>query len=170
MSVRLSGTVPAGWKMIEVRDVDNVVLRLERYWGVDRLPRLVSEFLRVKFEQQFELWNAAIESGDAERIDKIGGGMIRAWEALDQDARQNGHRELKHTIWTAKHPGTGKVVGIYNGDVSLVELQDVADCGFPLTDLVKFIPNILVNALEAFPGAEVGKVRDKEELNDEIPF
>ena len=156
--------------MITVRDVDNVVLRLERYWGVDRLPRLVSEFLRLKFEQQCELWDAAIESGAPERIDNIGGGMIRAWNALDDDARRNGHKQLEHTIWTARHPGTGKVVGIYNGDVSLVELQDVADCGFPLSDLVKFIPNILVNALEAFPGAEVGDVRDKEVLDDEIPF
>ena len=156
--------------MIEVRDVDNVVLRLERYWGVDRLPRLVSDFLRVKFASQCELWDAAIESGDPERIDNIGGGMIRAWEALDDDARRNGHRERKHTIWTAKHPGTGKVVGIYNGDVSLIELRDVADCGFPLADLVKFIPDILVNALEAFPGAEVGEVRKKEPFDDEIPF
>jgi len=46
----------------------------------------------------------------------------------------------------------------------------VADCGFPLSDLVKFIPNILVNALEAFPGAEVGDVRGKEGFDDEIPF
>jgi len=29
---------------------------------------------------------------------------------------------------------------------------------------------VLVNALEAFPGSEVGDVRDREALDDEIPF
>jgi hypothetical protein len=69
-----------------------------------------------------------------------------------------------------KHPGTGKTIGIYNGNVSLMELRDVADASFPLEDLAKFIPNVLVNALEAFPGSEVGDVRDRRALNDEIPF
>jgi len=157
-------------KMIEIGDVDRIAKMMESRWGVERLPRLVSEFLRMKFEQQRDAFDVAIESGDPERIDNIGGGMIRAWQKLDEVARQEGHRSLPDTIWTVKHPGTGKTIGIYNGNVSLMELRDVADASFPLEDLAKFIPNVLVNALEAFPGSEVGDVRDREALDDEIPF
>ena len=156
--------------MVDISDVDRIAKMMESKWGVERLPRLVSEILRMKFEQQRDAFGAAIESGDQDRISDIGAGMIRAWEKLDEVARQEGHRSLPDTIWTVKHPGTGKVVGIYNGDVSLAELRDVADASFPLEDLVKFIPDVLVNVLEAFPGAEVGDVRDKEALDDEIPF
>ena len=156
--------------MVDISDVDRIAKLMESRWGVERLPRLVSEFLRMKFEQQRDAFDAAIESGDQDRISDIGAGMIRAWEKLDEVARQEGHRSLPDTIWTVKHPGTGKVVGIYNGNVSLMELRDVAEASFPLEDLVKFIPNVLVNALEAFPGSEVGDVRDREALDDEIPF
>ena len=156
--------------MVDISDVDRIAKLMESRWGVERLPRLVSEFMRMKFEQQRDAFDVAIESGDQDRISDIGAGMIRAWEKLDQVAREQGHRSLPDTIWTVQHPGTGKVVGIYNGNVSLMELRDVADASFPLEDLAKFIPNVLVNALEAFPGSEVGDVRDREALDDEIPF
>lgn len=156
--------------MIEIGDVDRIAKLMESRWGVERLPRLVSEFMKLKFDQQREAFDRAIESGDQDRISDIGAGMIRAWEKLDEVAREQGHRSLPDTIWTVKHPGTGKTIGIYNGNVSLMELRDVADASFPLEDLAKFIPNVLVNALEAFPGSEVGDVRDREALDDEIPF
>jgi hypothetical protein len=156
--------------MVDISDVDRVANRMESKWGVERLPRLVSDFITAKFDQQRDAFNAAIESGDQDRISDIGAGMIRAWEKLDEMATSEGHRSLPDTIWTVKHPGTGKTIGIYNGNVSLIELRDVADASFPLEDLVKFIPNVLVNALEAFPGSEVGDVRDRRLLDDEIPF
>jgi hypothetical protein len=154
---------------IDVSEVDRIASRMESIWGVDRLPRLVSKFIKTKFDRQRELFDEAIESGDPERIDKFGAGMIRAWEALDKHARADGHRGLPDTIWTVKHPGTGKVVGIYNGDVSLTEIRSVADCGFPIADLVKFIPNLVVSAVDYFPGSKIVQINN-EELDDEIPF
>jgi len=155
--------------MITVSDVDKKVIAMERKWGADRLPRLVSEFIQSKFESQKLKFDQAIESGDSEKIDYFGGGMIRAWEALDQAATQEGHRALADTIWTVKHPGTGKVIGIHNGDVNLVELREAAEVSFSLADLVKFIPDLAINAMEVFPGSKVESVTN-EELNDEIPF
>ena len=157
--------------MVDIQDVDLVASQMEKAWGVDRLPRLVSDFMVAKFDQQRSAWDAAIRSGSDTQIDEIGGGMIRAWHKLDQMAREQGHRNLSETIWTVKHEGTGKIVGIYNGDINLVELRDVADCGFPLSDLVKFIPDILVSAIEAFPGSEIGELKDRKNLlDDDIPF
>ena len=155
--------------MITVSDVDQKAIAIERKWGADRLPRLVSELLQAKFENQKGLFDEAVSSNDETKIDHYGGGMIRAWEALDQAATQEGHRALSDTIWTVKHEGTGKVIAIYNGEVNLVELREAAEGSFSLADLVKFIPDLAVSALEVFPGSKVLSVKGGDP-NGEIPF
>ena len=92
--------------MIEIGDVDRIAKMMESRWGVERLPRLVSEFLRMKFEQQRDAFDVAIESGDQDRISDIGAGMIRAWEKLDEVARQEGHHDLDREA--SRHRQSGR--------------------------------------------------------------
>lgn len=145
---------------------------MEQKWGVDRLPRLVSEILQVKFDQQRNLLESAIKSNDAAQISKQSEGMRRAWVALDQAATADGHMPLGNAVWTEKHK-TGDVIAVYRDDAQLVDIAAAGGVSFTLEELVKLIPTDVLVAKREFHGIKVVDVRDKggdDELNDEIPF
>lgn len=155
-----------------MKNLDTVSRSMELKWGVDRLPRLVSEILRIKFDQQRNLLEEAIKSKDAARIAKQSEGMRRAWVALDQAATADGHRPLPEAVWTAKHK-SGDIVTVYRDDAQLVDIAAAGGVSFTLEELVKLIPADVLVAKKEFHGIKVVDVRDKqsdEELNDEIPF
>lgn len=146
---------------------------MELKWGVDRLPRLVSEILQVKFDQQRNLLEAAIKSHNVALISKQSEGMRRAWVALDQAAMADGHMPLGHLVWTAKHEKTGDIVTVYRDDAQLVDIAAAGGVSFTLEELVRLIPADVLVAKKEFHGIKVVDVRDKtkdEDLNDEIPF
>ena len=145
---------------------------MEMKWGVDRLPRLVSEILQVKFDQQRNLLEAAIKSNDAARIAKQSEGMRRAWIALDQAATADGHQPLGNAVWTMRHEKTGNVVTVFRDDAQLVDIAAAGGVSFTLEELVKMIPAEVLVAKREFHGCRVVDVRDKggDDLNDEIPF
>ena len=156
-----------------MNNLDTVSRSMEMKWGVDRLPRLVSEYLRIKFDQQRNLLEEAIKSNNAARIAKQSEGMRRAWVALDQVATADGHRPLPEAVWTAKHEKTGDIVTVYRDDAQLVDIAAAGGVTFTLEELVKLIPADVLVAKKEFHGIKVTDVRDKggdDELNDEIPF
>ena len=155
-----------------MNNLDSVSRSMEMKWGVDRLPRLVSEYLRNKFDQQRNLLDEAIKSNDAARIAKQSEGMRRAWVALDQVATADGHRPLPEAVWTAKHK-SGDIVTVFRDDAQLVDIAAAGGVSFTLEELVKLIPAEVLVAKREFHGIKVTDVRDKggdDELNDEIPF
>ena len=155
-----------------MKNLDTVSRSMEMKWGVDRLPRLVSEILRIKFDQQRNLLNEAIKSNDAARIAKQSEGMRRAWIALDQAATADGHRPLPEAVWTAKHK-SGDIVTVFRDDAQLVDIAAAGGVSFTLEELVELIPADVLVAKREFHGIKVVDVRDKtkdEDLNDEIPF
>tara|TARA_R100000315_G_scaffold30998_1_gene12447 strand:+ start:342 stop:809 length:468 start_codon:yes stop_codon:yes gene_type:complete len=155
-----------------MKNLDTVSRSMEMKWGVDRLPRLVSEYLRNKFDQQRNLLDEAIKSNDAARIAKQSEGMRRAWVALDQVATADGHRPLPEAVWTAKHK-SGDIVTVFRDDAQLVDIAAAGGVSFTLEELVKLIPAEVLVAKREFHGIKVTDVRDKtkdEDLNDEIPF
>ena len=155
-----------------MKNLDTVSRSMEQKWGVDRLPRLVSEILRIKFEQQRNLLESAIKSNDAAQISKQSEGMRRAWVALDQAATADGHMPLGNAVWTEKHK-TGDVIAVYRDDAQLVDIAAAGGVSFTLEELVRLIPADVLVAKREFHGIKVVDVRDKggdDELNDEIPF
>ena len=155
-----------------MKNLDTVSRSMEQKWGVDRLPRLVSEILQVKFDQQRNLLESAIKSNDAAQISKQSEGMRRAWVALDQAATADGHMPLGNAVWTEKHK-TGDVIAVYRDDAQLVDIAAAGGVSFTLEELVKLIPTDVLVAKREFHGIKVVDVRDKggdDELNDEIPF
>lgn len=92
--------------------LDHLAGEMERKWGVDRLPLLVSEQLRAAFYRQQDLLNDALGSGDLTLIDIQAGGMKRAWQALDQAAARAGQKPLSADVWEVKLPKSGKIVAI----------------------------------------------------------
>ena len=155
-----------------MKNLDTVSRSMEQKWGVDRLPRLVSEILSIKFDQQRNLLESAIKSNDAAQISKQSEGMRRAWVALDRAATADGHMPLGNAVWTEKHK-TGDVIAVYRDDAQLVDIAAAGGVSFTLEELVKLIPTDVLVAKREFHGIKVVDVRDKggdDELNDEIPF
>jgi hypothetical protein len=70
-------------------------LGFENRWGVDRLPELVSAETQEKYWRQVDKLNAAIESNDVDLVIKYAAGMMRAYTAMQNEARERGHDELR---------------------------------------------------------------------------
>jgi len=91
------------------RAVDDVVSDLERRWGFDRLPRLVSPALRERFVAAQDMHRqATMEGVDLAEMDSM---MIRAWRALEAEAIARGETELPGAVvaWQAEEPERGTI-------------------------------------------------------------
>ena len=51
-----------------VDGVDHCVRELDRKWGIGRLRLFVDDTLRARFDQQRQLFNAALVNGDEEQV------------------------------------------------------------------------------------------------------
>jgi hypothetical protein len=76
----------------------------ENRWGVDRLPELVSIETQEKYWRQVDKLDAAIEANDADLVIKYAAGMMRAYAAMQNEARERGHDELQGTWYECETP------------------------------------------------------------------
>lgn len=82
------------WREHACTALDEQVSALERKWGVDRLPRLVSPELATRFRQAADLHAAEAPYADPPRLAELDAMMARAWAALDADATSRGAEPL----------------------------------------------------------------------------
>ncbi len=79
---------------LAIERLDEVASRMERKWGVGRLPKLVSVDLAEKFERQKGKLDAAITEeatgGSMANTEYEAGRMVNAWVALDAAAEAAG--------------------------------------------------------------------------------
>lgn len=95
-----------------VEDVDQVVVAMERKWGIDRLRLLVPVDLRARFDVQKDRFDQAIASNLEDHVSVQTQGMMRAWEAVDRAAMEAGHSPLRTEVWELLLPDTGEVVSL----------------------------------------------------------
>lgn len=72
--------------------LDELVNQLERKWGIDRLPHLVSPETAAKFGQAVDMHSAAQDTG--QDMAPLNAMMERAWRALDAEATSLGKEPL----------------------------------------------------------------------------
>ena len=90
-------------------DYDRKVKAVEAEWGVDRLPWLVDEALRGRFEAQMDRLNEAIDKmQDVEHQCEV---TLRGVEAMVNAAIAAGHKPLTGEYWEAPMP-SGKVLAV----------------------------------------------------------
>ena len=158
------------------RALDDVVADLERRWGFERLPRLVSPELRERFVAAQDMHRQATMAGeDMAEMDAM---MIRAWRALEAEAVSRGQTELPGAVvcWQAEEPERGticlclddehaqallaraKAEGVNIETWTLAEVGRIVKAATPLAEIK-----------QAFPGAVV---RDKRKPmpQDDIPI
>jgi hypothetical protein len=171
--------------------IDETVRLAEQRWGMERLPRLVDDELRAKFNRQVLSWQTALEEAWSAKfltanmlaaVKAKGAAMQRAWGALDAAATAAGHRPIAPWVWE---------VTLEDGTVAAI-VQTDAEVGKVIADgrhlvvytlaeigrLLDAVPKTLVQAKQAFPGARVVPPARREQrphapgvpFSDDIPF
>ena len=158
-------------------ELDKIVSDMETRWGIDRLPELIDEQLRERFNLQLDRLNKSIEMDVGVEVKTEAEAMARAYQHIEKVAIANGHKELTGEFWQAPMPD-GRVVAITQN----FEEQHKVSKQYPdmLVYSVQEVANILANwkdhevavmTKHLFPGAEVTAVRSKEMTDDqELPF
>lgn len=167
---------------LAIEALDEVASRMERKWGVGRLPRLVGVDLAERFHRQVEKLNGAITEeatgGSVANVEVEAGRMVNAWMALDAAAEAAGGV-----------PASGRYMGSRMSDGRLLVIcedleamgvwrQQNAEQGaavWTIDEVVAVLEGFdLVNRTKhLFEGAVVEEVRVKPEVNwqrgDELP-
>jgi hypothetical protein len=166
--------------------LDELANQMERRWGVDRLPRLVTPETAARFQHWADKLNAAIEAG-ADNVTELAGIVERGWRAMDQEATARGSFPLPPACYSVdlRPQGLG-IVEIADDQTHATALiwqakaegRTVAVWTLAEVATVLALHGVAHKAKEVFPGALVtalpaehrpGK-RRADDLNDEIPF
>ncbi len=88
------------WRTKQAGALDALVSWLEKKWGFDRLPRLVSPATRERFQAAEDMHRQATMAGeDMAELDAM---MIRAWKALEGEALMAGYEPLPGPLMTVQ--------------------------------------------------------------------
>ena len=158
---------------------DDEVNRLERKWGIDRLPWLVPIELRDRFYEQLDKLNAAIDKCDG--VDHEVEVTLRGCAAIERAAIEAGFEPLTGEYIEGRLPD-GTVLAITaNGYEAAKVKQDnrkvmvftVDEVGVVLEKWLQENQSrtLVDEAKDIFPGAAIESiVKGKVLINDEVPF
>lgn len=160
--------------------LDQIANDMERRWGVDRLPRLVSPETAARFNAARDIHGAGpTDTRSQVELDAM---MARAWAALDAEATQRGASPLPpaiHEIPIEGCPGAVAAICLDDEHAQAVLLRAKAEgrcvSVWTLAECVRVIQaNELVNRIkDKWPGAVVlpAKAPRVRLVDDaEIPF
>lgn len=117
---RSPGEYIAGKEALDA--ADHLGVKLDRYWGVDRLRLLVDGNLREKFDRQRYLMAQARWEGTLEDVKRESARMVKAYEALDRAAKAVGASPVDDSVWEV-----GIEHGIFKGVcVAIVKNHEAA--------------------------------------------
>ncbi len=162
--------------------LDETAATLERKWGVDRLPRLVTPETAARFRHWADKLNAALEAG-ADNVAELAGIVERGWRAMDAEATARGCFPLPSScysvevdghiveiaqdqthatalIWNARNEGRTVAVWTLAEVATVLRQHGVAHAAKEVW------PGALVTALPA----EHRQGKRKMDVADEIPF
>jgi len=160
-----------------IAPVDRKALEMDRKWGIDMLPELVSVETAQKFGSAMAKMNAAIEENDPEECAKRAAVVLRGLDAMDAEAERMGAVRASEDVWEVEVDGVA--YGIMQDGRSWREIKDRR----PKLELVtlrevalayKFWRDSKAGEFEqavkdAFKGAEVVDIRSKT-FDDPIPW
>lgn len=154
---------------------DVAVRAMDKKWGVDRLPEIVSTESAAKWGKAMAGLNEAISAEDAEKVKFWVDVCIRGLKAMDEEAFNAGNPISDPAIWEYEYEGT--VYGIIEDGrhwpaayakrpkLVIFSMREVAIA-------LHAHRNGLVEAVKmAFPGAAISGIKDRgQNLDDDIDF
>tara|TARA_R110000868_G_scaffold25149_12_gene98250 strand:+ start:69 stop:638 length:570 start_codon:yes stop_codon:yes gene_type:complete len=161
---------------------DEAARRMDRKWGIDRLPELVTPEMAAKFGKAIAALNASIDANDPEAVQQNAQNCIKGFAAMDAAAEASGAPKADPSVWEYDHDGMK--FAVIRDDRAWPALKAARP------DLLFFTMREVANALKAynltgenvvaikthFPGAQITKVENaKLPVNwdlggDEIPY
>lgn len=157
---------------------DRAALEMDRKWGVDRLPELVTPETALKYGKAIAHLNSAINENDPDKCAAAANNCIRGLSAMDAEAIRIGRNPIPANVWIFENDGKPFGVVREAGDwatlmdqyptLTLYTLREVANS---LTQYKAALP-MIQSAKAAFPGATIAGVRSplENDLDDEIPW
>lgn len=161
---------------IALERLDEVASSMERRWGVDRLPRLVSVDLAEKFHRQVEKLNQAITEeatgGSMANVEYEAGRMLNAWVALDAAAVAGGGQPIVPKWFEAALPD-GRLLIVCDDPAGAHKLagDNRMATVWSMDEIVRVLWQFeMVNdAKVVWPGAKVEQVRvDPERVKPKV--
>ena len=127
-----------------------------RRWGYGRSFRLVGDELAGKLRKQLSLLEStARDAKTGYLVEQRAESMVRGLRLANQRIEEAGHQPIDRTEWQEVHP-SGMVVKLVKTRAAIP--NDSAEAYFALEDIVKWIPEAVVQVLKAFPGSSVVSV------------
>lgn len=155
---------------------DEATRRMDRKWGIDRLPDLVSVATAEKWGGALAKLNAAIQSGDVAETRSRVEVCLRGLTTMDAEATAAGQPTADPTVWECEHDGHrfGIIADITmwqsasdkRPDLQIVGIKEVAVAIHALRNSLPAIDEMR----KAFPGATITAIRPKQDMEDEIPY
>lgn len=163
-----------------VQSLDQVARAFEQKWGYGTLERLATPDIAAKFARAKESLQNACEGDDHNLVIHKCENLAKGWRLLDRKATEAGHKPLDDRVVLhvadsgqkyafTNESGLYKLIQAeYGTDVRIVSFDEVTRI---MEDWHKS-STLLAGVRDKFPGAEVTKIetKEKEELNDDIPF
>ena len=156
---------------------DRAVIEMDRKWGVDVLPELVSPETAAKFGSAFQKLNEAIDKTDPQETATRAAVCIRGLQAMDREATERGAQPASDEVWHIE--ADGKTFGLMRDARAWQAVQDRHPNLTLITEremvhaLEMYRNSVAHKALELakehFPSAELTKVKTKS-YEDDIPF
>ena len=171
-----------GWQLDQIhgalKPLDAAVADIELRWGYGRLETLVSPETAAKFEAARAKLDVALHEEDVALVIQRAGVMIRGWAALEKEATERGHKPAPPELWYATAPdedGKKQMQIVIAKDNSAATLAQTDLPVYTVTEVARIVrawrAQLDVHAVkDAFPGAEIVKIADNQEFDDEIPF
>ncbi len=156
-------------------DYDHKIIEVEKVWGVDRLPYLVSDETRRKWWRAVDALNQAIHDGDADKVRRLVDNLVIGIDRLVVEAQGLGAHPLAADIWqTPLEDGrTLQIVRTWPERAYRAD-KDPNVVTYTLEEIGRLVASLpLLNAVKKqWPGATVEKPISplSKELNDDIPF
>lgn len=163
-----------------VAPFDKMVRDMDRKWGVDRLPEIVSPEMAAKYGSALAKLCAAIEEGEPEMIAARANVCMRGMAAMDAEAVSLGRAPAElDNVWIMEFNGIEvglmkdarhwpKIMDHHPGLELITENEVITALAFWREAKLGQMVNA---AKESFEGAEIIRFQTKEKgMEDDVPF
>jgi hypothetical protein len=160
-----------------IAPMDRLALEMDRKWGIDRLPEIVTPEMATRYGQAMAHMNECIRLGDPAKCVAAANNCIRGLHAMDAEATKLGKQPASGAY--TEYDLDGWKIGILHDDAEWrtaeaarpdLQFFSLREAAIALKTKIDTPPIAAVK--KAFPGARVVEHRTPLNtlLNDSIPF
>ena len=161
-----------------IAPMDRLVTEMERKWGIERLPELVTPELAARFGDAMAYLNKCIEENDPEKCTAAANNVIRGLHAMDAEATKLGRQPASGKYLEGELDGWKFAILLDDREWQTAQAERPDLKFFTLLEaaiaLQTKISTPPIEAVKAeFPGARVVEHRQTpmgKLIDDEIPF